>query len=280
MNLYTMSFFHPYGGYYTNNSQRQRYYYYYENNMQQSKTVVPEYMQQSGGDEDQESGKVPNIVQSSASIDRTQMARVLPPVMVCSGSVAASSNDKIYTNETSGSGPVQLRCHLLDISEVVRELEKLQIAVEEKIRKHKKVVKQYEKKLKEVDRADAWDVIRIMVTEEHRINRTFNTLNEFLDHWFYTCHGLQEDSKLEAMYRKDSNGQKERGSTGVQEKARERYRELKRTDKAIYRAVAKQYFKKRLSIAATDNANECDLEFREALKAIGNVFSDVIYRPN
>ena len=278
MNLYTMSSFHPYGGYYTNNSQRQRYYYYYENNMQQPKTVVPD-MQQSGGDEDR-SGKVPNIVQSSASIDRTQMARVLPPVMVCSGSVAAPSNDKIYTKETSESRPVQLRGHLLDISDVVRELNKLQIAVEEKIRKYKKVVKQYEKKLSEVDRADAWDVIRIMVTEEHRSNRTFKTLNEFLDHWFYKCHDLQEDSKLEAMYRKDSNGQKERGSTGVQEKARERYRELKRTDKAIYRAAAKQYFKKRLSIAATDTANECDLEFRGALEVIVNVFSDVIYRPN
>ena len=273
-----MSSFHPYGGYYTNNSQRQRYYYYYENNMQQPKTVVPD-MQQSGGDEDR-SGKVPNIVQSSASIDRTQMARVLPPVMVCS--VAASSNNIIYTKETSGSRPddkLQLRGHLLDISEVALELEKLKIAVEEKIRKYKKVVKQYEKKLNEVDRADAWDVIRIMVTEEHRSNRTFNTLNEFLDYWFYTCHDLQEDSKLEALYRKDSNGQKERGSTGVQEKARERYRELKRTDKAIYRAVAKQYFKKRLSIA-TDTANECDLEFRGALEVIVNVFSDVIYRPN
>ena len=190
MNLYTMSF-HPYGGYYTNNSQRQRYHYYYENNMQQLKTVVPD-MQQSGGDEDR-SGKVPNIVQSSASIDRTQMARVLPPVMVCS--VAASSNNIIYTKETSGSRPddkLQLRGHLLDISEVALELEKLKIAVEEKIRKYKKVVKQYEKKLNEVDRADAWDVIRIMVTEEHRSNRTFNTLNEFLDHWFYTCHDYQE----------------------------------------------------------------------------------------
>ena len=279
MNLYTMSF-HPYGGYYTNNSQRQRYHYYYENNMQQLKTVVPD-MQQSGGDEDRESGKVPNIVQSSASIDRTQMARVLvPPVMVCS--VAASSNNIIYTKETSGSRPddkLQLRGHLLDISEVALELEKLKIAVEEKIRKYKKVVKQYEKKLNEVDRADAWDVIRIMVTEEHRSNRTFNTLNEFLDHWFYTCHDYQEDSKLEAMYRKDSNGQKERGPTGVQEEAQKRYRELNRTDKAIYRAVAKQYFKKRLSIA-TDTANECDLEFRGMLKLIGNVISDVIYRPN
>lgn len=277
MNLYTM-LYHPYGGYYTNNSQRQRYHYYYENNMQQSETVVPD-MQQSGGDEDRESGKVPNIVQSSASIDRTQMARVLPPVMVCN--VAASSNNIIYTKKTSGSRPddkLQLRC-LLDISEVALELENLKIAVEEKIRKYKKVIKQYEKKLNEVDRADAWDVIRIMVTEERRTNRSFDTLNEFLDHWFYTCHDYQEDSKLEAMYRKDSNGQKERGPTGVQEEAKKRYKQLNRTDKAIYRAVAKQYFKKRLSID-TDTANECDLEFRGTLKVIGNVISDVIYRPN
>ena len=138
--------------------------------------------------------------------------------------------------------------------------------------------KKKEKK-KEYSTSDGWDVIRFQVSEEHRINRTFNTINEFLDHWFYTCHDYQEDSKLEAMYRKDSNGQKERGSTGVQEEARKRYRELNRTDKAIYRAVAKQYFKKRLSIA-TDTANECDLEFDGMLKVIGNVISDVIYRPN
>jgi len=265
--------FHPYGGYYTNNSQRQRYHYYYENNMQQSKTVVPD-MQQSGGDEDRESGKVPNIVQSSASIDRTQMVRVLPPAMVCS--VTASSN--IYTKETSGSRPDdkwQLRGHLGDISVVALELEKLKIAVEEKIRKYKKVIKQYEKKHNEVDRADAWDVIRIMVTEEKRTGTQFKGIKEFLDHWFYTCHDYQENSKLEAMYRKDSNGQKGRGPTGVQEAATQRYNQLSRTDKAIYRAVAKQYFKKRLSID-TDTANECDLEFRGLLNVIGNA----IYRPN
>lgn len=74
---------------------------------------------------------------------------------------------------------------------------------------------------------------------------------------------------------KDSVGQKVRGPTGVQEAATKRYNQLSRTDKAIYRAVAKQYFKKRLSIA-TDTANECDLEFRGSLTVIGNV----IYRPN
>ena len=264
MNLYTMSY-HPYGGYYTNNSQR--YHYYYENNMQQSETVVPD-MQQSGDDEDRESGKVPNIVQSSASIDRTQMVRVLPPAMGCS--VTASSNI-IYTKETSGSRPndkLQLRGHLVDISVVALELENLKITVEEKIRKYKKVIK-------EVDRADAWDVIRIMITEETRTGKKFKGINDFLDHWFYTCHNYQENSRIEAMYRKDSVGQKVRGPTGVQEAATKRYNQLSRTDKAIYRAVAKQYFKKRLSIA-TDTANECDLEFRGLLTVIGNV----IYRPN
>lgn len=254
MNLYTMSY-HPYGGYYTNNSQR--YHYYYENNMQQSETVVPD-MQQSGDDEDRESGKVPNIVQSSASIDRTQMVRVLPPAMGCS--VTASSN--IRPNDK-----LQLRGHLVDISVVALELENLKITVEEKIRKYKKVIK-------EVDRADAWDVIRIMITEETRTGKKFKGINDFLDHWFYTCHNYQENSRIEAMYRKDV-GQKVRGPTGVQEAATKRYNQLSRTDKAIYRAVAKQYFKKRLSIA-TDTANECDLEFRGSLTVIGNV----IYRPN
>ena len=145
---------------------------------------------------------------------------------------------------------------------------------------YKKVVKQYEKKLNEVDRADAWDVIRIMVTEERRINRTFNTLNDFLDYWFHECHNRQESSRLEPIYmKKHTKKQPGQGPTGVQQEALERYQKLSYTDKAIYRAVAKQYFKKRLSIA-TDTANECDLEFDGMLKVIGNVISDVIYRPN
>jgi len=45
-----------------------------------------------------------------------------------------------------------------------------------------------------------------MVTEEKRTGTQFKGIKEFLDHWFYTCHDYQEDSKLEAMYTESRAG--------------------------------------------------------------------------
>ena len=61
--------------------------------------------------------------------------------------------------------------------------------------------KKKEKK-KEYSTSDGWDVIRFQVSEEHRINRPFNTLNDFLDYWFHEYHNRQESSRLEPMYMK------------------------------------------------------------------------------
>ena len=96
-------------------------------------------------------------------------------------------------------------------------------------------------KKKEYSTSDGWDVFRFQVSEEHRINRTFNTLNDFLKYWFHEYNNRQESSRLEPMYMKKQT----KKQSGVQQEAVERYQKLSYTDKAIYRAVAKEYFRKR-----------------------------------
>ena len=106
--------------------------------------------------------------------------------------------------------------------------------------------KKKEKK-KEYSTSDGWDVIRFQISEEHRINRTFNTLNDFLDYWFHEYHNRQESSRLEPIYmKKHTKKQPGQGPTGVQQEAVERYQKLCYTDKAIYRAIGKEYFRKKV----------------------------------
>ena len=102
--------------------------------------------------------------------------------------------------------------------------------------------KNKEKKMKkEYSTSDGWEVFRFQISEEHRINRTFNTLNDFLDYWFHECHNRQESSRLEPIYMKKHT----KKQSGIQQEAVERYQKLSYTDKAIYRAVAKEYFRKK-----------------------------------
>ena len=96
-------------------------------------------------------------------------------------------------------------------------------------------------KKKEYSTSDGWDVFRFQVSEEHRINRTFNTLNDFLKYWFHEYNNRQESSRLEPMYMTKQTKKR----SGIQQEAVERYQKLSYTDKAIYRAVAKEYFRKK-----------------------------------
>ena len=100
--------------------------------------------------------------------------------------------------------------------------------------------KKKEKK-KEYSTSDGWDVIRFQISEEHRINRSFNTLNDFLKYWFHEYNNRQESSRLEPMYMTKQTKKR----SGIQQEAVERYQKLSYTDKAIYRAVAKEYFRKK-----------------------------------
>jgi len=107
--------------------------------------------------------------------------------------------------------------------------------------------KNKEKKMKkEYSTPDGWEVFRFQVSEEHRINQTFNTLNDFLEYWFHEYNNRQESSRLEPVYmKKQTNNQPGECPTGVQQEASERYQKLSYTDKAIYRAIGKEYFRKK-----------------------------------
>ena len=112
--------------------------------------------------------------------------------------------------------------------------------------KQKKKKKEEEKK--EYSTSYGWEVFRFQISEEHRINRTFNNLNDFLDYWFHEYHNRQESSRLEPVYmKKQTKNQLGECPTGVQQEASERYQKLSYTDKAIYRAIGKEYFRKKKS---------------------------------
>ena len=99
---------------------------------------------------------------------------------------------------------------------------------------------------KDYSTSDGWEVFRFQISEEHRVNRTFTTLNDFLDYWFHEYNNRQESSRLEPIYmKKHTKKQSEQGQTGVQQEASDRYQKLSYTEKAMYRAVAKEYFRKK-----------------------------------
>ena len=122
---------------------------------------------------------------------------------------------------------------------------------------HAEASKNKEKKMKkEYSTSDGWEVFRFQISEEHRINRTFNTLNDFLDYWFHEYHNRQESSRLEPIYMKNhTKKQSGQGPTGVQQEALERYQKLSYTDKAIYRAIGKEYFRKKVVYSHMSNVN-------------------------
>ena len=101
-------------------------------------------------------------------------------------------------------------------------------------------------KKKEYSTPDGWEVFRFQVSEEHRINQTFMTVNDFLEYWLKVYNSRQESSRLEPMYmKKHTKNQSGECPTGVQQEASERYQKLSYTDKAIYRAIGKEYFRKK-----------------------------------
>ena len=110
---------------------------------------------------------------------------------------------------------------------------------------------------KEYSTSDGWEVFRFQISEEHRINRTFNNLNDFLDYWFHEYHNRQESrNRIEPCYMKNhTKEQSGQGPTGVQQEAVERYQKLCYTDKAIYRAIGKEYFRKKVVYSHMSNVN-------------------------
>ena len=105
---------------------------------------------------------------------------------------------------------------------------------------------------------DGWEVFKFQVNEEDRLEKQFDTVRDFLKHWFHVCKKRQESSnRIEPCYmEKCTKKQSGQGQTRAQQEAAlARYKNLSYTDKAIYRAIAKEYFKKRGSTAAYTNAD-------------------------
>ena len=108
---------------------------------------------------------------------------------------------------------------------------------------------------KEYSTSDGWEVFRFQISEEHCINRTFNTLNDFLDYWFHEYHIVSREQQTRTNIYEKAHKETIECPTGVQQEALERYQKLSYTDKAIYRAIGKEYFRKKVVYSHMSNVN-------------------------
>ena len=94
---------------------------------------------------------------------------------------------------------------------------------------------------------DAWEVFKFQVREEHRINKVFDNIEDFLQHWLNE-NGCKENDKLKQLYvNKRPQYKKTRASKGLESFQKEvsvRYKQLSLAQKALYKAVGKEYFKR------------------------------------
>ena len=101
------------------------------------------------------------------------------------------------------------------------------------------------KKKKKKSSYDAWEVFKFQVREEHRINKVFDNIEDFLQHWLNE-NGCKENDKLKQLYvNKRPQYKKTRASKGLESFQKEvsvRYKQLSLAQKALYKAVGKEYF--------------------------------------
>ena len=91
---------------------------------------------------------------------------------------------------------------------------------------------------------DGWEVFKFQLREEHRINRVFDNIEDFLKHWLIE-NGCKENGKLKQLYANKMPHKKTMASKGLesfQKEASVRYKQLSFAQKALYRAVGKEYF--------------------------------------
>ena len=98
--------------------------------------------------------------------------------------------------------------------------------------------------------SDGWDVFRFQISEEHRLKTTFNNAEEFLYHWLVELKGCKENSRLRPIFinvKKFKWKNKSQTLDDFRAEASARYKQLTYTQKALYRAIAKEYFRKKKS---------------------------------
>jgi len=98
--------------------------------------------------------------------------------------------------------------------------------------------------------SDGWDVFRFQISEEHRLKTTFNNAEEFLYHWLVELKRCKENSRLRPLFmnvKKFKWNNKSQTLDDFRKEASARYKQLTYTQKALYRAIAKEYFRKKKS---------------------------------
>ena len=103
---------------------------------------------------------------------------------------------------------------------------------------------------KEYSTSDGWDVFRFQISEEHRLKTTFNNAEEFLYHWLVELKRCKENSRLRPIFmnvKKFKWNNKSQTLDDFRAEASARYKQLTYTQKALYRAIAKEYFRKKKS---------------------------------
>ena len=100
------------------------------------------------------------------------------------------------------------------------------------------------KKKKMKSSYDAWEVFKFQVREEHRINKVFDNIEDFLQHWLNE-NGCKENDKLKQLYVNKRPHKKTMASKGLESFQKEvsvRYKRLSLAQKTLYKAVGKEYF--------------------------------------
>jgi len=98
--------------------------------------------------------------------------------------------------------------------------------------------------------SDGWDVFRFQISEEKRLKTTFNSAEEFLHHWLVELKRCKENSRLRPIFinvKKFKWNSKSQTLDDFRTEASARYKQLTYTQKALYRAIAKEYFRKKKS---------------------------------
>jgi len=98
--------------------------------------------------------------------------------------------------------------------------------------------------------SDGWDVFRFQISEEKRTNKVFNSAEEFLYHWLVELKRCKENSRLKPIFinvKKFKWNNKSQTLDVFRTEASARYKQLTYTQKALYRAIAKEYFRKKKS---------------------------------
>ena len=98
--------------------------------------------------------------------------------------------------------------------------------------------------------SDGWDVFRFQISEEKRLETKFNNAEEFLHHWLVELKGCKENSRLRPLFmnvKKFKWNNKSQTLDDFRTEASARYKQLTYTQKALYRAIAKEYFRKKKS---------------------------------